>query len=348
MYRLSICIPTFNRCDHLANCLNSIILNTHYQKEEIQICISDNCSTDKTEEVVQLARQSVDIVYCKNERNIGLAGNFLNVVNMADGEFVWIIGDDDLLLPSALGRVVDLIDGNTGVDYFYVNSFHLESEYVFKFLQPFNTVKLPNNMERFSSWSIEGEMHFLDLINPDISFDFLGGMFLSVFRREMWIDNVNKLDSTAIQEGVVFSHFDNTFPHVKIFANAFCDSKAYFHPRPLSVCLSGAREWAPMYPFIRSVRLVEALDEYRRNGLPYWRYLKYKNYALRHFIPDMLYTIAYREDSGYKYLRLSKLLENVFYPEFYLSPFRFIFKFRNLRRLKDLLLSRSNTHPIAK
>lgn len=51
--KLSICIPTYNRCAHLANCLNSIILNTNYNKNDIQICVSDNCSTDETEAVVR-------------------------------------------------------------------------------------------------------------------------------------------------------------------------------------------------------------------------------------------------------------------------------------------------------
>lgn len=346
MYKLSICIPTFNRCDHLENCLNSIILNTNYSKEEIQICISDNCSTDKTEDVVRLAQDKIDIVYHKNKTNIGLAGNFLNVVDMADGEFIWIIGDDDLLLPFALERITELIGNNIDVDYFYINSFHLESEYLSNFPRPFDTGKLPDSMESFSSWKTEGETRFMDLINPKISFDFLGGMFLSVFRRDMWINNTDKLNSMAIREGVVFSHFDNTFPHVKIFANAFCDSKAYFCPTPLSVCLSGVREWAPMYPFIRSVRLVEALTEYRKNGLPYWQYAKCKNYALRHFAPDMLYTLIYKKDSGYKYLKLSSILRNILYLEVYASFFRFVFKLKNLKRLRGLLLSRSGDSPL--
>ena len=51
--KLSICIPTYNRCAHLANCLNSIILNTNYNKNDIQICVSDNCSADETEAVVR-------------------------------------------------------------------------------------------------------------------------------------------------------------------------------------------------------------------------------------------------------------------------------------------------------
>jgi len=150
------------------------------------------------------------------------------------------------------------------VDFFYINSFHLTTEYVFEQDQPFDTKNLPVKMESFSKWKRSGRMNFFELIDPKISFDFLGGVFLSVFDREKWIENAHLLDNEAIRDKNTFSHFDNTFPHIKIFASAFSNSKAYFHAQPLSVCLTGAREWAPMYPFIRSVRLVEALDEYRK------------------------------------------------------------------------------------
>ena len=327
MHKLSICIPTFNRCSHLSNCLNSIILNTSYNKKDVQICVSDNFSTDETEAVVRHAQKKIDIVYRKNKKNLGIPRNFLNVINMADGKYAWLIGDDDLLMPNTFERLLKIMDQNNAVDFFYINSFHLTTEYVFEQHQPFDTKNLPIKMEEFSKWRGSGQMNFLELINPKISFDFLGGMFLSVFNREKWIENSHVLDNEAIHDEKIFSHFDNTFPHVKIFANAFSNSKAYFHAEPLSVCLTGAREWVPMYSFIRSVRLIEALDEYRKNGLPYMTYLRCKNFALRTFISDMGYIFIYKRESGYEHIHFFKLLfSNGLYPGFYWSFFRYIFR----------------------
>jgi len=253
--------------------------------------------------------------------------NFLNVINMADGKYAWIIGDDDLLMPNTFERLLKIMDQNNGVNFFYINSFHLATEYVFEQHQPFDTKNLPIKMEEFSKWRGSGQMDFLELINPKISFDFLGGIFLSVFNREKWIENSHVLDNEAIHDDNTFSNFDNTFPHVKIFANAFSNSKAYFHAEPLSVCLTGAREWAPMYPFIRSVRLIEALDEYRKNGLPYVTYWRCKNFALRTFIPDMVYTYIHKKESGYEHVQFFKLFfSNGLYPEFYWSFFRYIIR----------------------
>ena len=182
-------------------------------------------------------------------------------------------------------------------------------------------------MTPFSSWTNSGEMMFMDLVSPKISFDFLGGMFLSVFRRQNWILNVNVLDASAVEDARTFSHFDNTFPHVKIFANAFANSKAYFNAKPLSVCLSGAREWSPMYPFLHSVRLVEALGEYRKNGLGYVNYLRCKNYALNNFLPDLVSMFIHKNYSGYAYVRPLKLIfENCLFPNFYFSFFNFFIR----------------------
>lgn len=333
MIKLSICIPTYNRSKHLKNCLASIAANESEFLNQIEICISDNGSTDDTEKVVQEAKQFLSIKYQKNETNLGIPRNFLKVVNMAEGEFAWLIGDDDLLFPYTIQRVLELIHCQTSVDYFYINSAHLTTEYVFGFPQPFSTKDLPENMQPFSPYKKSGVMPFLDLINPEISFDFLGGMFLAVFRRELWLKNQHRLDRSVIEDMRTFSHFDNTFPHIKIFAHAFAKSKAYFEPTPLSICLTGAREWSPMYPLIHSVRLVEALVEYRRNGLKLWTYLVCRNYALNNFISDMGAMYYYREKSGYDYINpMREYIKNMFYPNTYLSLFYFLF-----RKLKSAL-----------
>ena len=179
--KISICIPTYNRAAHLSNCLQSIISNKSRSKIDFQVCVSDNCSTDETEAVVRSAQKIITIQYKKPD-NLGIPRNFLNVVEMADGEFVWLIGDDDLLIPSALEELSDLIEKNPEVDYFYINSFHLTTQYVFSFPQPFDTCNLPTttNMKPFSSWPNSGEMKFMDLIEPRISFDFLGDVSCSV------------------------------------------------------------------------------------------------------------------------------------------------------------------------
>jgi len=322
--KISICIPTYNRASHLADCLNSIITCRLNSLLEFQVCISDNHSTDNTYEVVKNVQSKLNIKYHRNETNLGRVRNYLNVVNMADGEFVWLFGDDDLLLPYAINSLSKLIDAHPRVDFFYVNSFHLASDFLTNFPKPFDISNLPSDMKPFSSWECSGELPFLELIDPKVSFDFLGGMFLSVFRKENWLLNINILNEHAINDSRTFSHFDNTFPHLKIFAKAFSKSVAYFNVHPLNVCLSGSREWEPMNSLVMSVRLVEALKEYRRNGMSFWAYVYCKNFALRNVFSDFLKMWLYKKKSGYEYVNILKLsLEYSLYPNLYLSLFYF-------------------------
>ena len=333
MIKLSICIPTYNRSQHLSNCLQSVISMRKPKGFQFEICISDNGSNDNTKEVVNSAKKKIKINYNRNESNIGIARNFLKVVSMAKGEFTWLIGDDDLLLPNTLLTLEVLFKNHKNVNFFYINSYLLHTDYVFSFPQPFDISKLPSKMDKFSSYKKSQELNFLELINPKVSFDFLGGMFLSIFKRKMWLDNVSVLNNEAIKDTRVFSHFDNTFPHIKIFSVAFANSKAYFNAEPLSVCLSGAREWAPMNPLVSSIRLVEALDEYRKNGLKYFHYINCKNYALSNFIPHLLKMILNKEKTGFIYINPKKhIFNNMLYPNFYLSVIYYL-----KRRLTYLL-----------
>ncbi len=293
--------------------------------DKIEICISDNASQDDTQSVIASHEISAPVHVARNASNLGIPRNFLNVVDMAQGEFAWLVGDDDIILPDGLARMVQMIEGNPDADFFFVNALHYTTEAVVSAPQPFDPNQLPKDLERFSKRTQQGPLRFLDLIDSDTSFDFLGGMFLSIFRRSSWDANKHVLDEDAIHSPQVFSHFDNTFPHVRIFAPAFSQARAYFNASPPIVCLTGAREWAPKYKMIRSFRLVEALELYRSEGLSTARYHKCRNFAIRDFFADILWMRLNRDISGWEYVNIRRsLLKNLIYPNLYISPFRLL------------------------
>jgi glycosyltransferase involved in cell wall biosynthesis len=116
---LGICIPTYNRASYLNKCLSSITEN--FKKYGFTIYISDNCSEDNTEYIVNHSQQSYsNIVYIKNKSNIGPYLNILNVIEMAKSQYIWLMGDDDAILPNSIEKVLTKIfEGN---DYIVVNA----------------------------------------------------------------------------------------------------------------------------------------------------------------------------------------------------------------------------------
>ena len=68
---VSICIPTFNRCEYLTNTLNSIVVQPEFRDQRVEVVISDNASEDKTPEVcAEYCRQYPNVHYHRNVRNV--------------------------------------------------------------------------------------------------------------------------------------------------------------------------------------------------------------------------------------------------------------------------------------
>ena len=82
---LSICIPTYNRAEYLAKSLDSLIVQPEFS--QIEVVISDNASTDNTEEVCKHYREKYpNIVYYRNQENI-LDRNFPTVLMRGTGAY---------------------------------------------------------------------------------------------------------------------------------------------------------------------------------------------------------------------------------------------------------------------
>lgn len=106
---LSICIPTYNRVGYLKDLLPGLSAQIDaVANGKIELVISDNASTDGTAGYLK----SVGRPYLRwwtNKSNIGGDRNFLKCIREARGEYVWLLGDDDLVPPNGVAAVADLI-----------------------------------------------------------------------------------------------------------------------------------------------------------------------------------------------------------------------------------------------
>ena len=335
---LSICIPTYNRINQLDNCLNSILISKkNVDNFNFEVCISDNNSQEDTESIIKKYNKELVIKYNRNEKNYGFAINGIKTISMAEGEFSWMIGNDDLILPETLTKLKSLLNSNLDKDYFFINSYHLESSYLDKFPSPFNTKNLNfKNMKKISSLKTNKEGYFWDVIDPKVSWEFLIGIYLNLFKTKKWLKSTDIIDQEKIKDTRVWSNFDNTCLHPIVIANAFKNSKAYIYADPLSINLIGEREWGSLYEFIEIIRIPELLDYYRTQGLSLKRYLYCKNFALRNFSNYLFKIIIGGEKKGRNYLNIKDhILKNLIYPNVYLSLIYFILrKFLNFFVIK--------------
>jgi glycosyltransferase involved in cell wall biosynthesis len=91
---VSIGIPVYNGERFITDAINSVQNQTY---TNLEIVISDNCSTDKTTEIcLGYAAGDGRIRYSRNTTNIGLTQNILRVMKLATGDFFMLACADDI------------------------------------------------------------------------------------------------------------------------------------------------------------------------------------------------------------------------------------------------------------
>ena len=142
---LSICIPSYNRLDCLDNCLNSILISSKEVNDfDFEVCISDNFSDQDPMEIIKKYNNQLKIKFNRNKKNLGFALNAIKSVEISTAKYAWMIGNDDLILPNTLRDLKDIFKKNIDTDYFFINSYYLNSKYLQNFSHPFDTEQLKN------------------------------------------------------------------------------------------------------------------------------------------------------------------------------------------------------------
>jgi abequosyltransferase len=107
---LTIAIPTYNRAKLLEQQLTWLAKAIKGFESECEIIISDNCSTDNTQEVIKKWQKHFSntiFIANRNTENIGVMKNIAYCINAATSKYLWTIGDDDPIEINTLGYVLE-------------------------------------------------------------------------------------------------------------------------------------------------------------------------------------------------------------------------------------------------
>lgn len=104
---LSIAIPTWNRHIHLKENIEQLLREIAKVPElAIEIFVSDNASTDETQAYCESMQQQYEFFcYHRSDTNLGANANFQNVIALSHGEYIWLLGDDDLIHENCLHAI---------------------------------------------------------------------------------------------------------------------------------------------------------------------------------------------------------------------------------------------------
>ena len=121
---LTIGIPTYNGEAYLSECLEGIRAQINSNNiNRIEVLISDNASIDKTASIVHnfADKNYLQTIYHRNKSNLGFDRNLDLLFKKASGDFVWLLGDDDVLLDGGIDYVLNLIDSHSNLYAIQVN-----------------------------------------------------------------------------------------------------------------------------------------------------------------------------------------------------------------------------------
>lgn len=125
---ISIAMPVYNvEIKWLEKCIDSVINQTY---DNWELCISDDASTDpkikKCLEAYEKKEPRIKVVFRKENGHISLATN--SALEIATGEFIALLDNDDELPPHALFEVVKVLNERPELDVIYSDEDKIDAE----------------------------------------------------------------------------------------------------------------------------------------------------------------------------------------------------------------------------
>ena len=108
--KVSICIPTFNGESYIGEALQSALNQTY---KNLEIVVSDDASTDKTLEIIEGLKETTKTpIHIYNHNPNGIGANWNHCIQKANGDYIKYLFQDDVLLPTCIEKMVNLIESN--------------------------------------------------------------------------------------------------------------------------------------------------------------------------------------------------------------------------------------------
>lgn len=255
--KLSICISTYNRAGWVNVNLRNIFAQIGTGRDDLEVLVVDNTSTDNTQDVVQRYLPRIDFRYVRNRTNVGMLGNLAVTAQRARGEYVWILGDDDLTRPGAIDKVLQVIEDHAGIALIYLN-YGYTSE-----ANPSSVTDIPSFLASYNLLERAGPDEFAPVKAIAAKCEnFFTAIYSHVYRRDHALRSYCQDTS-----GRIFSTMLSCVPTAYYVLNYMADEPAYWVGEPALVVNSNV-SWQEYGVLLELEQLPRTWDLAERMGTP--------------------------------------------------------------------------------
>lgn len=180
--KISVCYIQYNRIECLLKSLRLLERQTY---DNIEVVISDDASTDNTEQEISLLKENYKfpLVYSRLDSNCGYDRNYRRCIELASGDYCFVLGNDDAIVgDDSLLHLVEFLKKNNFPSIGFTNYFEFSE---------------PNKItERAKITGVLGTGLDVALRHYN-SFSFVGGL---IYKRKVF----NKFNS-GIHDGSIYA-----------------------------------------------------------------------------------------------------------------------------------------------
>jgi glycosyltransferase involved in cell wall biosynthesis len=121
---LTIAIPTWNRANILNIALNYLLPQVQKHMSDIEIIISDNCSDDETQAVVNKYIENypeLELISYIQSINTGYYGNFKKCKELANGKYFWLLSDNEFVGEDVIDKIIIVLKKSKDPSIVFLN-----------------------------------------------------------------------------------------------------------------------------------------------------------------------------------------------------------------------------------
>jgi abequosyltransferase len=218
---LSICIATYQRCPFLRDTLIEILKQTDKYQALIQVVVVDGGSSDGTKELLKdFEKNSTQLKVVYLDEKGGMDKDYDRVVRSGDGNYCWLLSDDDIIEDDAVLKVMTKLEEEKR-DVLIINSSSWNKEYSKCFTE--QIIKISKDVE------IKTENFHNEFFEKCGGYpSFLGVL---VIKKELW----EQVDTEK--------YYGSRFIHLGVLSQIPCNSSVLIIKEPLIKIRLGNEEW---------------------------------------------------------------------------------------------------------